>query len=143
MSFDENLNPQQLGLQTKMTQFSENLRLLRKTWRFSQDEIGQKLGLNRGTIYTYESGQVQPSIELVFRLARMSGLTVERLYLAKLTKEELPQYPHTDTDGSYHFQTTAAPPPEMPMVTVRLDIDGLLRRLQAIEERLDGLEDKS
>ena len=126
----------------KMTQFSENLRLMRKTWRFSQDEIGQKLGLNRGTVYTYESGQVQPSVDLVFRLARMAGVTVERLYLAKLTKEELPNYPHTDAEGGFLFQSAGNTTPETPLISFRIDVEGLMRRLQVIEERLDAIEDK-
>lgn len=62
-----------------------NLCLLRSDCGFSQDQIAQKLRINRSTYSYYEIGKTQPSLENLTVLSRIFGVTVDELISVDLS----------------------------------------------------------
>ncbi|MEJ6589859.1 MAG: helix-turn-helix transcriptional regulator [Crocinitomicaceae bacterium] len=56
-----------------------NLKLLRKQFSKSQDDISKKLGLNRSTYSGYENAVAQPSLELITRICDYYNISVDTL----------------------------------------------------------------
>ena len=48
-----------------------NIKSLRRKLRFSQEELAQKLGLNRGNIASYENGSAEPKICNLLKFASL------------------------------------------------------------------------
>lgn len=67
---------------------AENLRALRKRMKWSQEELADKVGLNRGNIASYENGTAEPKICNLVKLAHLFNLSVFDLTHANL-KEDL------------------------------------------------------
>jgi len=63
---------------------SENIRCLRKRMNLSQEELGTKIGLNRGNIASYEKGTAEPKICNLLKLAHLFGISI-----LDLTKKDL------------------------------------------------------
>ncbi|HHM20471.1 MAG TPA: helix-turn-helix domain-containing protein [Bacteroidetes bacterium] len=66
----------------------ENLRALRKLKKWSQEELAEKLGLNRGNIASYESGTAEPKICNLVKFARLFNLSISDLTHSDLTTED-------------------------------------------------------
>lgn len=66
-SFNENFDPVFL---------SDNIRSLRKLRNWSQEELAQKIGLNRGNIASYEKGTAEPKICNLLKLAQLFGVSI-------------------------------------------------------------------
>lgn len=56
-----------------------NLKLLRKQFSKSQDEISKKLGLNRSTYSGYENAVAQPSLDIVTRICDYYNISADTL----------------------------------------------------------------
>lgn len=56
-----------------------NLKLLRKQYGFTQEQIAEKLGVSRQTIAKWERGECLPDIENVIALANIYEVTVDQL----------------------------------------------------------------
>ncbi len=54
---------------------ASNLRLLRKRAGWSQTELAERVGLNRGNIASYESGCAEPSICKLLRISNLFDIT--------------------------------------------------------------------
>jgi len=65
---------------------ASNLKVLRKRLGWSQSELAEKVGLNRGNIASYESGSAEPSI---CKLLRISNLL--NIHLRDITRRDLSQ----------------------------------------------------
>ena len=57
----------------------EILRQLREEHFFSQDAVAKELGISRQSYIKYESGEIEPSVELVRKLSRMYQVPYETL----------------------------------------------------------------
>jgi transcriptional regulator with XRE-family HTH domain len=55
---------------------SENLRILRKRMSLSQEELADKIGLNRGNIASYENGTAEPRICNLVKFAHLFNISV-------------------------------------------------------------------
>ncbi len=66
---------------------SENLRALRKRMKWSQEELGVRLGLNRGNIASYESGTAEPKICNLVKFARLFNISIFDLTHSNLKEE--------------------------------------------------------
>lgn len=55
---------------------SENLRSLRKRMKWSQEELADKVGLNRGNIASYENGSAEPRICNLVKIAHLFNISV-------------------------------------------------------------------
>ena len=56
-----------------------HLKLLRKQYGFTQEQIAEKLGVSRQTIAKWERGECLPDIENVIALADLYEITVDQL----------------------------------------------------------------
>lgn len=66
---------------------SKNLRALRKRLGCSQEELADKIGLNRGNIASYESGSAEPKICNLVKFARFFKVSIFDLTHSDLKDE--------------------------------------------------------
>ncbi|SMB81065.1 DNA-binding transcriptional regulator, XRE-family HTH domain [Desulfonispora thiosulfatigenes DSM 11270] len=59
--------------------FSEKLRLLREEHNLSQIELAKKIGVTERTIYNYETKDRVPKIDIVAKIAKVFGVTIDAL----------------------------------------------------------------
>lgn len=62
----------------------QNLRFLRKQLKLSQEELGARIGLNRGNIASYENGSAEPKICNLLKLSNLFSVSI-----LDLTKKDL------------------------------------------------------
>ncbi|MEE7547143.1 helix-turn-helix transcriptional regulator [Xanthomonas sp. Kuri4-1] len=60
---------------------NSRVRELRESRGWSQGELGERLGVSRQTINALETGKYDPSLPLAFRIARLFGQSIERIFL--------------------------------------------------------------
>ena len=60
----------------------EALRDYRTTNGLTQSELGQKLGVSAETIYRWENGKRAPSLAGLQRIAKKTGISVQKLVAA-------------------------------------------------------------
>jgi transcriptional regulator with XRE-family HTH domain len=65
----------------------QNLRSLRRRFNLSQEELAQKVGLNRGNIASYENGTAEPKICNLLKLSHIFGISVVDLTQRDLGEE--------------------------------------------------------
>lgn len=73
-----------------MSFFPQNLKYLRKTAHFSQEQLAEQLGLNRGNIASYEKGTAHPTIKKLLIISKFFGISVSNLYEKRV--ENTPLY---------------------------------------------------
>lgn len=61
---------------------TNRLRVLRAERKWSQAELGERLGVSRQTINAIETGKYDPSLPLAFAMARLFGLAIEDIFSA-------------------------------------------------------------
>lgn len=64
-----------------------NLRCMRKRLGLSQDELAQRVGLNRGNIASYEKGSAEPKLCNLLRLSHFLGVSIHDLTRSDLSCE--------------------------------------------------------
>ncbi|WP_160144134.1 helix-turn-helix domain-containing protein [Chryseolinea soli] len=68
--------------------FAKNLERARKRLGISQDRLAKDVGLTRQAIYKYEKGDVNPSMDAVFRLASQLKVDVEYFFQYRSERED-------------------------------------------------------
>jgi len=58
------------------------VRELRTGHGWSQTELGERLGVSRQTVNAIENERYDPSLPLVFQIARAFGLAIEQIFIA-------------------------------------------------------------
>ena len=56
------------------------LRELRAEHEWSQGELAKKLDVSRQTVNAIETGRYEPSLSLAFRIAKLFGKPIERIF---------------------------------------------------------------
>ncbi|HMF54496.1 MAG TPA: helix-turn-helix transcriptional regulator [Edaphobacter sp.] len=56
------------------------LRELRAEKSWSQADLAERLGVSRQSVNAIETGRFDPSLPLVFKLARLFGLPIESIF---------------------------------------------------------------
>ncbi len=56
------------------------IRLLRKEKKFRQEDLATILGVTRQTINAIENDKYDPTLQLAFKLAKILGTTVDKLF---------------------------------------------------------------
>lgn len=83
-----------------MSNWSSNLKLLRKQQGWSQMEMGQRVGINGSRIRDYELGKCEPSIELLLKLVGTFKVSLDDFIakpLSLLNSAELKAHPDLET----------------------------------------------
>lgn len=70
-----------------MNYLSKNIRHLRKTRKWSQETLAQKLGVKRSSIAAYESKNVRPRLDFIVGLSRLFDLNMSDLIEKDLQAE--------------------------------------------------------
>ena len=73
-----------------MATFGEKLRKLRKSYDWSQDQLGQKVGMHGRHIGKYEIGKAMPNAEAAVKLARVFEVSVDYLLRDDLAENPTP-----------------------------------------------------
>ena len=60
---------------------NNRLRELRDARGWSQGELAERLDVSRQTVNALETGKYDPSLPLAFRIARLFGKPIERIFL--------------------------------------------------------------
>ncbi len=60
-------------------QFAENLMALRRSRGWSQEDLGDRLGVSRQTVSKWETGQTTPELEKLIELAAVFDLSIDEL----------------------------------------------------------------
>ena len=60
---------------------NNRLRELRDARGWSQGELAERLDVSRQTINAIETGKYDPSLPLAFRIAKLFGQSIERIFL--------------------------------------------------------------
>ena len=69
--------------------FGDRLRELRKNCKMTQETLGEKLGVSKNAISYWESGDTQPSIEIIVKLADIFKVSTD--YLLGIQLDNLPE----------------------------------------------------
>lgn len=67
----------------KQILFAQNLKMLRKSQKLSQQQIAEKTGIARSMISDYENGKKEPTLSVLDKLAKYFDLTLEELVYDK------------------------------------------------------------
>ena len=67
----------------------QNIRLLRRQFKWSQEELASRVGLNRGNIASYENGTAEPKICNLLKIANLFGISILDITQRDLSDEEV------------------------------------------------------
>ncbi len=76
----------------------QNLRFLRKRLNLSQEELANRVGLNRGNIASYENGTAEPRICNLLKLSNLFGVSIMDITQRDLSND------HSYQQASESFQ---------------------------------------
>ncbi len=62
-----------------MSVFSENLKKCRKSKNMTQQQVADRLGINRVTYTSYEIARNEPNLTMVVQFADLFGVTTDSL----------------------------------------------------------------
>jgi transcriptional regulator with XRE-family HTH domain len=77
----------ELTKSTIINYLSSNIKCLRRKAGFSQEELAQQIGLNRGNIASYENGTAEPKICNLLKLSKIFGVSIMDLTMKDLMDE--------------------------------------------------------
>ena len=85
----EQLNSKETMAGAAANFLATNIRCLRKRQGLSQDELAQKIGLNRGNIASYEKSSAEPKICNLLKMSKLFEVSVRDLSEEDLSNEQL------------------------------------------------------
>ena len=69
-----------------MNMVSDSIKKLRKEKKLTQDQLAEQLYVTRQAISNWEMGKTQPDVETLTQLAKIFGVSVERIIYGKEKK---------------------------------------------------------
>jgi len=76
-----------------MNYIAANLKHIRALYNYTQKDLGEKLGLNRGRIASYENNTAEPNIDTLISLSKTFHVNIHDL-LTRDLKNDLPYFMH-------------------------------------------------
>lgn len=87
--------------------FSERLMALRRSKGWSQEELGERLGVTRQTVSKWELGSTTPEMEKLSAIGELFGVSLDELVNG--AREELPAQKVPETrKGAFHYEYKSA-----------------------------------
>lgn len=81
-----------------------NLKYLRKKYRYSQEDIAEKLMVSRQSVAKWENGETLPDVFKCAELAKLFEVSVEMLLMCSLEEMDNSDYTSNESsDGKYIF----------------------------------------
>lgn len=65
---------------------SQNIRFLRKKYKYSQEDLAAKLNIKRSNIAAYESKNVEPRLRIVLEIAKTFDISIDALVAKPLSE---------------------------------------------------------
>jgi len=114
----------------------KNLKVLRKSKGWTQDEMLSVCGITRSTWSNYETGQTEPDLETIVKISGIFGVSIDDLILKDLS--DILEFPKnkkkfTEVEGP---ENVLNDPENIQTWTI-------LTHLRRLEEKLDQLRDLS
>lgn len=72
-----------------MSVLAENIKRIRKNSKLTQLQFGEKYGLSRVNVSSYEDARAKPQVEVLIAIAKDEGITVESLINDKIEKKQV------------------------------------------------------
>ncbi|SOE22768.1 DNA-binding transcriptional regulator, XRE-family HTH domain [Spirosomataceae bacterium TFI 002] len=72
-----------------MSVLAENIKRIRKNSKLTQLQFGEKYGLSRENVSSYEDARAKPQLEVLIAIAKDEGITVESLFNDKIEKKQV------------------------------------------------------
>jgi len=108
------------------THLNTNIRVLRKSMRISQEELANRIGLNRGNIASYENGTAEPKICNLLKLSNLFGVSIVHLTQSDLSKERALAKARESSANHPNFHNTES-------------LQSYLQRAKELEQVMNGL----
>lgn len=71
---------------------SKYLQLLRKKHDFTQDDLSKKLNVSRQAVSKWETGTTIPDIEVLLKLSKLYGLTINEIIEPKIQPQKITDF---------------------------------------------------
>lgn len=75
-----------------MSNFGSNIKKIRSLKNYTQQHLGDILGLTRAAVSSYEEGRAEPKIETLMRASQIFGVSVDDFINKKLTVNEVSHF---------------------------------------------------
>ncbi|MCF8245515.1 MAG: helix-turn-helix transcriptional regulator [Saprospiraceae bacterium] len=98
--------------------------------------FGDRFGMSRTNIGRYESGEYEASVSFCMTLAKLTGISIERLVLEKLKDDEIPPLPLGE--GGEKFVKAVSSENLGDLMDIR-NVAAAVHNLQLDMERMKGL----
>lgn len=72
-----------------MASFGEKLKQARKNLGWSQDDLGQKVGIHGRHVGKYENGRAMPNAETIIRIAKILDVSIDYLLLDDVKEDAM------------------------------------------------------
>ena len=116
-----------------MTEFSNNLKYLRKSKGLSQEELAGKIGLNRGNIASYEKGTAEPKLENLLKIIRFFKVDLSDMLAVDLkSKNDYIEHSNSPTNGSFEIKDE--------LLNNQFKLEKLITNSNQIKKILDGFK---
>lgn len=113
-----------------------NIVLIRKRWKENQAEFSERFGMSRTNLGRYESGEYEASVSFCMTLAKLTGISVERLVTEQLGEDEIPPLPLGE--GGEKFVKAVTSENLGDLMDIR-NVAAAVHNLQLDMERIKGL----
>ncbi len=118
-----------------MATFGEKLKMARKKLGWSQDKLGNKVGIHGRHVGKYENNKAMPNAETIIRIAKALTISIDYLLLDDLDENATPTIILRDSDLIRKFEAVEKMNEDDKHVIISL-IDAYIKK-QQIETVLD------
>jgi transcriptional regulator with XRE-family HTH domain len=88
----------------QVASFGEKLKQARKKLGWSQDDLGQKVGIHGRHVGKYENGRAMPNADTIIRIAKILNVSIDYLLLDDFKENAMPSAILQDRDLMRKFE---------------------------------------